>query len=176
MELAAQERPDGALLDLDLGEGPTGIDLAHGLRRMLPALGIVMLTSYEEPRFIGSNRQPPAGAHYVVKRQVSDTRVLDEALRQAMSDARSASPAPPSLARVEQPLSDRLLAIMRLVAAGYSNAEIARREHITEPSVAKAVARIIKQLGIHATPEHNQRVLIADAYRRLVGAQGPIRD
>ena len=174
MELAGSMRPDAALLDLDLGQGPTGIDLAHGLRRLLPTIGIVMLSSYEEPRFVGSNRQPPPGTHYLVKRHISDTGILDAALRAAI-DGRTPTPANPHEEVPGSPLSERLLTIMRLVAAGYSNAEIARREFITEASVAKAIARIIRQLDIQATPEQNQRVLIADAYRSLVGAPGRIR-
>ena len=37
MDLARAGRPDLAVIDLDLGEGPTGIDLAHGLRTLRPA-------------------------------------------------------------------------------------------------------------------------------------------
>ena len=37
MDIARAGRPDLAVIDLDLGEGPTGIDLAHGLRTLLPA-------------------------------------------------------------------------------------------------------------------------------------------
>ena len=173
MEAAREHQPAAALLDLDLGEGPTGIDLAHGLRRLNPRIGIVMLTSYEEPRFIGSNRLPPAGSRYVVKRHLQDVADLADELSLAMSSAASGVSA--DLPRTEQPLSPAMLEVMRLVAAGYANAEIARRQHLTEASVAKAVARIIKQLGIQAGAEQNQRVLIADAYRRLVGAPGTIR-
>ena len=45
MALAHQLRPDAAVVDLDFGEGPTGIDLAHGLRRLNPRVALVILSS-----------------------------------------------------------------------------------------------------------------------------------
>lgn len=41
---------DAVFLDLHLGKGPTGLDLAIAVRRFLPRVGIVIVTSYEEPR------------------------------------------------------------------------------------------------------------------------------
>ena len=46
MKIAEITKPDAALLDLDLGGGPNGIDLAFGLRRILPKIGIVLLTGF----------------------------------------------------------------------------------------------------------------------------------
>jgi DNA-binding NarL/FixJ family response regulator len=172
LRLAAQTRPDVAVLDLDLGEGPTGIDLAHRLRAMLPAIGIVMLSTYEEPRLMGFNQQPlPEDALYLVKRTVVDPEVLGRALRMSVDPGlgdgtmRVVSQGNP---RVK--LSDNQIDIMRLVAAGHSNAEIARRRSLTVPAVEKAVARLIRQLDLQAAPDTNQRVAIAQAYYRLTGA------
>jgi DNA-binding NarL/FixJ family response regulator len=67
-------------------------------------------------------------------------------------------------------LSDHQSDIMRLVAAGHSNVEIARRRSLTVPAVEKAVARLIRQLDLQAAPDTNQRVAIAQAYYRLTGA------
>jgi len=52
MEEFRQHLPDVALLDLDLGQGPTGADLAVGMRRIQPEVGIVFLTSFEDPRLL----------------------------------------------------------------------------------------------------------------------------
>ena len=40
----AQSPPDVAILDLHLGAGPTGIDLAAGMRQRQPSVGLVLLT------------------------------------------------------------------------------------------------------------------------------------
>ena len=82
LRMVAKARPDVALLDLDLGEGPTGIDLAHALRRSLPEIGIVMLSAYEEPRLMGAGQQPlPERSLYLVKRTITDAEQLGRALR-----------------------------------------------------------------------------------------------
>jgi len=49
---AIEFRPDVALIDLDLGKGPTGIDLSLSLRKSFPEIGIVFLTSYKDPRLL----------------------------------------------------------------------------------------------------------------------------
>ena len=46
--------PEVAVLDFDLGTGPTGIDLALRLRELFSQLGIVLLTSYRDPRLHSS--------------------------------------------------------------------------------------------------------------------------
>lgn len=172
LRLAAQTRPDVAVLDLDLGEGPTGIDLAHRLRHVLPAIGIVMLSTYEEPRLMGFNQQPlPEDALYLVKRTVVDPEVLGRALRMSVDPGlRDGTMRVVSQGNPRVKLSDHQIDIMRLVAAGHSNAEIARRRSLTVPAVEKAVARLIRQLDLQAAPDTNQRVAIAQAYYRLTGA------
>ena len=60
---------------------------------------------------------------------------------------------------------------MRLIAAGFSNSEIARRLVIEEASVEKAVMRLIRQLDVKAAREENQRVMIAQAYFALSGTR-----
>ena len=58
MKLADGLKPDAVILDLDLGAGPTGMDLAIGLRRRYPKLGIVLLTTFEDPRLLHPKIQP----------------------------------------------------------------------------------------------------------------------
>lgn len=176
MRLADAQRPDLAMVDLDLGPGPNGIDLAHGLRRLVPAIAVIILSSYQDPRLVGSTRPMPLGAIYVSKRSVGHTRVLEEAVAEVLNAplAERAGPAPASPG--SRKLSDNQVEIMRLVAEGYSNAEIARRRSLTEPAVAKAVARLVKQLDLQAGANDNLRVLITQAYYELIGSSHVRRD
>lgn len=80
MRCAQARPPAGAVLDLDLGEGPTGIDLAHGLRRLIPTLPIVMLTSYSDPLHAGLTRELPTGVPYVVKSATSTADAISSAI------------------------------------------------------------------------------------------------
>ena len=170
--LAAETRPDVAVVDLDLGEGPTGLDVAHRLREMFPRIGLVVLSTYEEPRLMGFNQHPlPDDAIYLVKRTVVDPEILGKAVRMSVDDDfRQGTLRVVPKDALGVTLSDPQIDIMRLVAAGHSNAEIARRRSLTVPAVEKAIARLIKQLDLQASPDTNQRVAIAQAYFRLTGS------
>ena len=172
MALADDEGPDLALLDLDLGEGPTGLDLAHGLRRLLPSIAIVMLTSYGDPTWMGQRREPPVGARYVVKGSVNDSQVLANAIESALSDPLALD----ARERNDTPLSEGQWEILRLVAAGYTNAEIARRRSLTEDAVNKAITRLVRQLDIEVGKHDNARVLLTQAYNRITGRASERRD
>lgn len=171
LEVARSSRPDVALLDLDLGRGPTGIDLAYGLREMLPTIGIVLLTSYADVRLIGAQRELPPGTIALVKRMLEQSEQLDAALRMSSDVTLDARNSTPESVR----LSDGQAEILRLVANGFSNAEIARRAHLSESAVIKALARLLGQLGIDPGPGENNRVLLTQAYFRLTGTSGARR-
>ena len=50
---------------------------------------------------------------------------------------------------------------LRLVAAGYTNAEIARRRQMSEDAVNKAITRLVRTLGLRASGDENVRVMLA---------------
>ena len=77
------------------------------------------------------------------------------------------------ISRLIVALTDAQIEMMRLIAAGYSNAEIAKRMWITEDGVNRAVTRVVKQLGLQVDKEHNTRVLISRAYAGLAGRTVP---
>ncbi|MDP4906009.1 MAG: LuxR C-terminal-related transcriptional regulator, partial [Candidatus Nanopelagicales bacterium] len=166
-------QPDLAILDLDLGPGPTGVDLAYAIRKAMPRVGILMLSTYVDIRLIGDFRPLPAGAVFMVKRSLTDTAALDSAMTMAVlrEPVRPADPGALGMPR----LRDGQLEIMRLIAYGYTNAEIARKRSLEEASVAKAIARLLQQLGLTVTPERNVRVLITQAYFALLSGPGTSR-
>lgn len=167
-------RPHVAILDLDLGPGPSGIDLAHALRRKQPDLAIILLTSFEDPRLLVGSAALPSGTIYLTKRAVGNDEVLPRAMETVL-----ASPCADTNARIGKgmatplSLSDNQVDIMRLVAEGHSNAEIGRRLHLTERGVAKAVSRLVKQLGLESGADGNVRVLITQAYFQYSGQAHP---
>ena len=69
----------------------------------------------------------------------------------------------------DMPLSKGQWEVLRLVAAGYTNAEIARRRSLTEDAVNKAITRLVRQLDIEVGKDDNARVLLAQAYNRITG-------
>lgn len=168
-EAMALVRPDAfdcAVLDLDLGIGPTGIDIAHAIRRVLPQVGIVLLTSFTDPRLLAASlREIPVGSAYVVKQSLHDMAILIEAIRGATAMAGSGVP-PEAISG----LTPAQIETLRLLACGLSNAEIARVRSVTEKSIEQAISRAAKRLGIESTTEVNQRVALAREYFRLTGA------
>jgi len=178
MAIAANDSPDVALLDLDLGGGPSGIDLAQALRREHPGIGIVILTTYEDPRLVRKSYDTlPDDVIYLVKRELSDSDALPQALRNARERVGTVSPVSPrSVGAVGTTagLTEVQIEVMRLVAEGHSNASIARERVVTEGAIEKLVHRTARQLGIASTSDQNLRVQITRAYLNLTGA--PVRD
>lgn len=156
---------DVAVLDLDLGPGPTGIDLAFALRSRNASVGLVILTSFSDPRLLAvSVKDPPPGAAYVVKQSLTDIGLLLAAVHAVASGAAEEAPVP----RV--PLTDAQVETLRLLAYGLSNAEIARVRVVTEKSVEQAIKRAATGLGVDPSPSINQRVALARAFFALTGA------
>ncbi len=156
---------DVAVLDLDLGEGPNGIDLAHALRRRQPNVGIVILTSFSDTRLLASSvRDLPPNSSYVVKQSMSDIGILVEAVK--ATGTQEADPA--TIPKV--PLTDAQIETLRLVAYGLSNSEIARVRVVSKKSVEQTIKRATIALGIEVSDEFNQRVSLARAFFSLTGA------
>lgn len=164
MALIARGGVDCAVIDLDLGAGPTGIDLAFGMRRIDPSIGIVILTSFSDPRLLtSSTREPPEGATYLVKQALSDFGFLTAAvLGTGSADAQDSNEA--------QALTDSQAECLRLLAYGLSNAEIARIRVVTEKSVERTISRLAREWGVDAGGPVNQRVALARHYFTLTGA------
>jgi DNA-binding NarL/FixJ family response regulator len=144
--------PDVALIDLDLGPGPNGFDLELSLRAEHPELRTVFLTNLPSPQAVGRrSRDVPADAGYLHKRSIADSAALADALRRAgRGEGGSirhdlAAPSPVT------DLSPTQLAVLRLVADGLSNADIAARRGTTERAVRMLVARTFRALGVDGT-------------------------
>jgi DNA-binding NarL/FixJ family response regulator len=171
---SAESAPNVALLDLDLGEGPTGLDLAQTLREEFPSLAIVMLSTYQDPRLIGTNLPSlPEGSIYLVKSSVSSPQVLGDSIKNALNGVKQRKDSPAEISNKAitlNDLSDKQIEMMRLVASGLSNSEIAKRQWITEAAVEKAISRLCKKLEIVVSKEQNLRVLIAGAYHQYSGS------
>jgi len=59
--------------------------------------------------------------------------------------------------------------VMRLVADGLSNAQIAEARFVSESSVERMIGRIAAELDLDAQGGGNRRVLIAREYMRMSG-------
>jgi len=173
-------RPDLLMVDLDLGEGPTGIDVARSLRKKMPGIALVVLSTYTHPRLIGHNQsEMPPGTQYVVKSSVATSTVLGDALQRALlwkQEQLVMTDLPTKPVVALDGLTDSQIELLRQCAAGYSNAEIARRRSITEASVEKSIHRLMRELGIESGKDQNPRVVLAQIYFKATGAVSKRRD
>ena len=175
ISLAREHKPDACLIDLDLGKGPTGIDLAYALRKLKIDIGIVFLTTYDDPRFLRSNMSVlPGGAEYLVKKSVKDILVVVSTLQRAIDSGKNVGERnliQSSLPRTQNlELTDLQVETLRLVSQGLTNTEIAKLRFITEKSVEQTLSRISKILSIPRDSTHNQRVHMARVFFRNSGA------
>ena len=160
---------DCALLDLHLGKGPTGIDVARKLREKNPKIGLVFLTSFEDPRLLDKDAKSlPRASSYLVKRQIFETQQLVLALKASIRNAAaegSAEELPAEFAN----LSPVQLETLRFIGRGLSNAEIAKRRDVSVKSVEQTIALISKKFSLPASDKVNNRVNLARIYYRMLG-------
>ena len=171
LDLAASHEPHAALLDLDLGPGPNGIDVAIALREAFPTVGIVILTGYSDPRLTGRNVEAlPGGTMYLTKGELSSAdvlaRALDTSMRLASDPRASAVSVQPRPRGSTARLTDTQVEVARMVADGLSNAEIAARRQVSPATIERIIQRIARELGIDTTSATNRRVLIAREFLR----------
>lgn len=165
---------DVALLDVDLGASMSGFDVARELRRRIPGLPVIFLTSVADPWIVDDAAASAiAGTSYLLKRQVSDRAALRDAIvkttagqvlvAEEILDTLHGSGPLPGL----NPVQGRVL---RLMAAGRSNAQIAGELGIAIKTVEGNITRIARALGV--PPEENLRVGCVTRYL-AVASPGP---
>lgn len=162
---------DCALLDLHLGNGPTGIDVARKLREQNPEIGIVFLTSFEDPRLLDKDAKSlPRASSYLVKRQIFETDQLVLALKASIRNVSSQK------MEVELPaefsnLTSVQLETLRLIGQGLSNQEIAKIRSVSVKSVEQTISLMSKKFSLPQRNHANNRVNLARVYFRLLGVK-----
>ena len=154
--LAGELAPDVVLMDLVM-PGIGGVEATRQVKRASPHSQIIVLTSYHEDEYIFPALR--AGAlSYVLKdigpEELADT-IRKAALGESILHPRVAARVVQEVrgARSDTPnlftdLSERELDVLRLIADGLSNAEIARKLIISEKTVKGHVSNILGKLHI----------------------------
>lgn len=153
VRLARELRPDVVVMDL-LMPVMNGIEATAAIRRELPDTEVLALTSVlEDASVVGAVRAGAIG--YLLK----DTQA--DALCQAIKAAAAGQVqlTPKAVARLMQAVSapespealtERETEVLRLLAQGQSNKQIARSLQITEKTVKTHVSNILSKLGVQS--------------------------
>ena len=159
--------PVAMLIDLHLGDGPTGLDLARSIRARHPEMGIVFLTSFESPRLLDKHFTGfPTGSQYLNKKDISSVQQILHAIQKSIAaDRKSPQLGSQGVAK----LTNRQIDVLKLIADGYTNNEIATRLGLNAKTVEGINLRIAKSLNLAQNQNTNQRIQMAKAYLRSIG-------
>ncbi|MEY4533390.1 MAG: hypothetical protein RI926_1159 [Actinomycetota bacterium] len=155
--------PDAVVLDIDLGPGPSGLDVAATLNTEANEVGIVFLTNYSDPRFAGEEltRVHPKAA-YLNKHMIEDSSVLVAALNAVLVELdveayRYDKRADRPMAR----LSASQIQALRLISEGKTNQQIAEARQRSIEATESLITRTLAALGLGSTADMNARVSAA---------------
>jgi DNA-binding NarL/FixJ family response regulator len=156
-----QAEPDVVVMDLSMPR-LGGVEATRQLHARYPRINILMLSVHEDTPYL--RRALEAGAKgYVLKRAAAES--LISAIRQVAAGQVYLDPTLGATlvhtmvsGDMRMPgeataLSERETLVLRLIAHGYSNKEIARQLHLSVKTVETYKARALEKLGINSRVE-----------------------
>jgi len=156
VKLTRKLRPDVVLLDVRL-ESEDGLDAIKKIREASPSSRVVMLSAFDSTTYIA--RAISAGAHDYLLKTASRQELID-----AVTNAARGDPPPrsgefrrmvSSMANksvpdsIDVPLTPRETQVLRLVALGLSNQEIADSLIISIETVKEHVQNLLRKLSVN---------------------------
>jgi two-component system response regulator NreC len=153
-------RPDVVVMDIGM-PGVSGIDATARIKRDLPATKVLILSMHDDRGYLRQVLR--AGASGYVLKKAADTELLaairaaargevflDPALAKALVDEVME---PKAAVREAPTLSDRERDVLRLIAHGHTNQQVADRLYIGVKSVETYKARLMEKLGLKGRAE-----------------------
>jgi DNA-binding NarL/FixJ family response regulator len=156
LAVVRETMPEIILLDIRMASGD-GLDTLQSLKKEHPRLRVVMLTTYDNPTYMA--RAVAGGAAGYLLKGIEYEPMLEalravasgEILLTAQDLTRSLRGITPDAAGSEdliEPLTDREEEVLRLVATGLPNREIACILFVAESTIKTHVEHILGKLGV----------------------------
>ena len=156
---ARSTKPDIVLMDVVLGD-ESGIDLTPELLHEQPQARVLVLSMQDDPRYV--REAFAAGARGYVLKEAADTELVT-AIREiarggsyvhpALGARMAAADAAAADAAEHDPLSDREREVLRLLALGHTNQEIAQMLFISVRTAETHRAHIMQKLRLETRAE-----------------------
>ncbi len=154
---AHELRPDVILMDLVMPE-MDGIAATKAIREQHPNTKVIVLTSFVEEEKVIPAIQAGAAGYLLknvsapelvraIKAAVGGQAQLDPLVARKLMERVTAPPRDPEAALADL-LTDREREVLKLIASGYSNKEIARELVVSERTVKGHVSNILNKLGV----------------------------
>jgi DNA-binding NarL/FixJ family response regulator len=159
VRLAAELKPDVVLMDVQMPE-LDGVAATRRLHAELPACRVILLTTFDDDEYVFEGLR--AGALGYLLKDAPSARLVDAIRAAARGESflqpsvaakvvaeftRLSGPAPERPAPLAEPLSERELEVLRLIAEGASNKDIAARLFLAEGTVKNHVTNILGKLA-----------------------------
>ena len=139
--------PDVTLMDMQMGD-MGGVEAIEQIRRVSPDARILVLTTYPgDAHVVRAIRAGAAG--YLLKNCIR--KELLDAIRAVHAGRRTMSPAVAhdlAMHALDEPLTERELTVLRLVADGHGNKEIAWRLKLSIETIKAHLKSIFAKLGV----------------------------
>ena len=156
----ASLQPDVVLMDVRMPV-MDGVESTRQLMSQWPRCRVIILTTFDDDEYVFEGLR--AGALGYLLKDVSIQELAD-AIRTVMAGgvliepsvarkvvaefARMTSSAPTTRSGLDEPLSEREIDILRLLAQGLTNREIAQRLFLAEGTVKNYVTNILSKIGV----------------------------
>jgi len=169
LRLADRLKPDVILMDISL-PGPNGIRMTRQIKKRYKKVHVIMLSMYEDTTHITESFQAGASA-YVIKARPSGELV--QVIRSVFREGVSIPPLiehkllkgirnPDFLSGTPRAnLTKREVKVLKLVASGKTNKEIANRLSVSEKTVKNHLNHIYRKLGVK-----NRAQAVVEALKR----------
>ena len=153
------QKPDVILMDVVM-PGPTGIEATPAVLKEAPKAKVLVLSMQDDPHYV--REAFSAGASGYVLKEAADAEVVD-AVREVHGGGRYVHPtlgarlvaadAEERARADEDPLSDREREVLRLLALGHTNQEIAEMLYLSVRTVETHRAHIMQKLRLTTRAE-----------------------
>lgn len=156
--LCQEETPDVVLMDMRMPE----FDGAYGIQRIkevFPKVKVLVLTTFDDSETVAAAMESGADGYILkemgdgavirsVKAVCEGIRVFGDSVFQSMRMSAAGQAAGGELAQTVARLTERERDVMRLVAQGMDNREIAGTLFLAEGTVRNNLSRLLEKLGL----------------------------